>query len=96
VDAASAREMLPLRARTPQREALCDCWLKSLLRFDPPIEPVNIPYEGTSLHGFYFRGKSKAAQQLLLILINRSDGSLLDMWLWGDAGATAPGYDRHA
>ena len=26
-------------------EALYDCWLKSLPLFDPPIEPVGIPYE---------------------------------------------------
>jgi hypothetical protein len=29
----------------------------------------------------------------LLILNNGSDGSLLDMWLWGGAGASARGYD---
>jgi hypothetical protein len=77
----------------PTWELLYDCWLKSLPLFDPPIEAVSIPYEGTSLHGFYFRGKSKAARRPLLILINGSDGSLLDMWLWGGAGATARGYD---
>jgi len=77
----------------PTWEALYDCWLKSLPLFDPPIEPVSIPYEGTTLHGFYMRGKSKAQWHPLLILINGSDGSLLDMWLWGGAGATARGYD---
>jgi alpha-beta hydrolase superfamily lysophospholipase len=61
--------------------------------FDPPIEPVAIPYEGTTLHGFYMRGRSKARRRPLLILINGSDGSLLDMWLWGGAGAPARGYD---
>jgi dienelactone hydrolase len=77
----------------PTWEALYDCWLKSLPFFDPPIEPVAIPYEGTTLHGFYMRGKSKARQRPLLILVNGSDGSLLDMWLWGGAGGTARGYD---
>jgi hypothetical protein len=60
--------------------------LKSLPFFDPPIEPVSIPYEGTTLHGFYMRGKSKAKRRPLLILSNGSDGSLLDMWLWGRCG----------
>ncbi len=77
----------------PTWEALNECWLKSLPLFDPPIEPVSIPYEGTALHGFYMRGKSKAARRPLLILVNGSDGSLLDMWLWGGAGGTARGYD---
>ncbi len=77
----------------PTWEALYDCWLKSLPLFDPPIEPVEIPYEGTSLRGFYMRGKGKERRRPLLILANGSDGSLLDMWLWGGAGGTARGYD---
>src|SRR3712207_7428498 len=41
-------------------QMLDDCWLKSIALFDPPIEQVSIPYEGTALWGFYFRGKSTA------------------------------------
>ena len=74
-------------------QVLYDCWLKSIPLFDPPIEVVSISYEGTMLRGFYMRGKSKAPRRPLLILNNGSDGSLLDMWLWGGAGATARGYD---
>jgi Prolyl oligopeptidase family len=77
----------------PTWELLYDCWLKSLPFFDPPIEPVSIPYEQTQLHGFFFRGRSTARQRPLLILVNGSDGSLLDMWLWGGAGALARGYN---
>ncbi|MFZ0662757.1 MAG: prolyl oligopeptidase family serine peptidase [Acidobacteriaceae bacterium] len=77
----------------PTWELLYDCWLKCLPLFDPPIESVNIPYQGTVLHGFYFRGNSNARKRPLLILANGSDGSLLDMWLQGGAGATVRGYD---
>ncbi len=77
----------------PTWELLYDCWMKSLPFFDPPIEPVNIPYENTELHGFFIRGKSPARKRPLLILVNGSDGSLPDMWLWGGAGAVARGYD---
>jgi hypothetical protein len=77
----------------PTWELHYDCWLKSLPFFDPPIEPVRIPYENTELRGFYFRGKSTSRKRPLLILVNGSDGSLLDMWLWGGAGAVARGYD---
>src|SRR5919199_1122123 len=72
---------------------LDDCWLKSVRLFDPPIEQVGIPYEGTELRGFFFRGKSAAPKRPLLILVNGSDGSLLDMWMQGGAGAVARGYD---
>lgn len=77
----------------PTWELLYDCWLKSLPLFEPAIEPVSIPYENTHLRGFYMRGKSPARRRPLLILSNGSDGSLLDMWLLGGAGATARGYD---
>jgi pimeloyl-ACP methyl ester carboxylesterase len=74
-------------------QLLYSCWLKAAPLFDPPIEPVRIPYENTELHGFFFRGKSTLRQRPLLILVNGSDGSLLDMWTWGAAGALARGYD---
>jgi Prolyl oligopeptidase family len=77
----------------PTWELLYDCWLKSLPLFDPPIEPVKIPYENTELRGFFIRGKGTAAKRPLLISVNGSDGSLLDMWTWGGAGALARGYD---
>ena len=77
----------------PTWELLYDCWLKSLPLFDPPVEPVNIPYQGIHLHGFYIRSKNKERHRPLRILANGSDGSPLDMWLWGGAGGTARGYD---
>jgi hypothetical protein len=77
----------------PTWELHYGCWLKSLPLFDPPIEPVMIPYEGTELHGFFIRGKGGPGKRPLLILNNGSDGALLDMWLWGGAGALARGYD---
>ena len=40
----------------PTWELLYDCWLKAVPLFEPAVEPVRIPYEGTELHGFFFRG----------------------------------------
>ena len=77
----------------PTWELLYDCWMKSLPLFDPPIEAVNIPYENTELHGFFIKGKDSSSKRPLLISVNGSDGSLLDMWLSGGAGAIARGYN---
>jgi Prolyl oligopeptidase family len=75
-------------------EQLYDCWIQSLPLFDPPIEPVRIPYETTELRGFFIRAPGEAApRRPLLILANGSDGSLLDMWLQGGAGAVARGFN---
>lgn len=82
----------PARIRTAW-QWMDDCWLKSTALFDPPIEQVAIPYEGTTLRGFHFRARGRKAKRPLLILCNGSDGSALDMWTLGAAGATARGYD---
>ena len=39
-----------------------ECWLKSLALFDPPIEQVSIPYQGTMLRGFYFPRQKQQGQ----------------------------------
>ncbi|HEX3969089.1 MAG TPA: prolyl oligopeptidase family serine peptidase [Edaphobacter sp.] len=77
----------------PTWELLYECWMKSLPLFESPIEPIRIPYESTELHGFYLKGKGTAKRRPLLIFVNGSDGSLLDMLLWGGAGAAVRGYD---
>ena len=77
----------------PTWELLYDCWVKAAPLFEPVVEPIRIPYEGTELHGFFFRGSGTSEKRPLLILSNGSDGSLLDMWLWGGAGALARGYN---
>ena len=74
-------------------QSMDDCWLKSIALFDPPVEQISIPYGGTALRGFYFRGRSSKEKRPLLILVNGSDGCALDMWTLGAAGATARGYD---
>lgn len=82
----------PSRA-APTWQLMDECWLKSIALFDPPIEQVSIPYEGTALRGFYFRGKGTGEKRPLLILNNGSDGTALDMWTTGAAGAGVRGYD---
>ncbi|MGH7133121.1 MAG: alpha/beta hydrolase family protein [Phycisphaerales bacterium] len=77
----------------PTWELLDECWLAGARLFNPPIEQVEIPYEGATLRGFFMRGPGASGKRPLLILCNGSDGSLLDMWLWGGTGATARGYD---
>ncbi|MBN8996304.1 MAG: prolyl oligopeptidase family serine peptidase [Rhizobiales bacterium] len=77
----------------PTWELLYGAWLKAIACFDPPGEPVDIPYEGTALKGFYFRGPGATGRRPLLIMNNGSDGSLLDMWHYGGTGALARGYD---
>lgn len=77
----------------PTWELFYNGWLRAITFFDPPGEPVSIPYEDTALQGFYFRAKGATGRRPLLIMNNGSDGSLLDMLTFGGAGALARGYD---
>jgi len=77
----------------PTWELLYSAWQKAIALMEPPGEPVDIPYESTTLKGFYFRGPGASGRRPLLIMNNGSDGSLLDMLHYGGLGALARGYD---
>lgn len=70
-----------------------EAWLKGVAQADPAPTAVAIPYEGTTLRGFHFRGRSGAEKRPLLIFNNGSDGSLLAGMNFGCYGALARGRD---
>jgi hypothetical protein len=71
-----------------------DCFEHAAALFDPPFERVAIPYERTTLEGWFFPAANgdADARRPLAILNNGSDGTLTDMWVQGAAAATARGY----
>lgn len=70
-----------------------DCWQKSMPLFDPAGEEINIPYEKTALKGYFFKAAGPAQKRPLVIMVNGSDGSLLDMYTYGGAAALGRGYN---
>ena len=69
-----------------------DCWDRAVRLFDPPLEPVSIPYEGTELEGYFFPAARGTGRRPLVILNNGSDGPVSAMWGQGGAAAVARGY----
>jgi hypothetical protein len=72
-----------------------DCFERAASLFDPPVERVLIPYEGTTLEGWFFRATDApdtTARRPLVLLNNGSDGTVTDMWGAGAAPGTARGY----
>jgi alpha-beta hydrolase superfamily lysophospholipase len=61
--------------------------------FDRPVEHVNIPYEGTTLPGYFIKPDSSPQPRPLFIIANGSDASVLDMWVQGGASAIDRGYN---
>ena len=61
-----------------------------------PVEPVRIPYEDTTLPGYFFSGRAAGTPPRALptlILVNGSDGALSGLWADAGVGAVERGYN---
>jgi len=69
-----------------------ECYKASARLFDPPIEAVEIPYEGTTLPGYLHRVDHSDRPRPLLILHTGFDGSAEEMHWSGARAAVERGY----
>ncbi|MGA2181439.1 MAG: alpha/beta fold hydrolase [Bryobacteraceae bacterium] len=69
------------------------CWSAAAALFDPPMERVEIPYEGASLTGWFLRVDNSRRRRPLVVLNNGADGLEKSMYVLGGAGALARGYN---
>jgi hypothetical protein len=73
-----------------------DAWDAAVDLFDPPVERVDIPYDGTVLQGYFFQGRGGGADtgpRPTIILNNGSDGSVTEMVKYGAAAAVERGWN---
>lgn len=59
----------------------------------PHSETVEIPYEQTTMPGWFFAPDDSGAKRPTLILNNGSDGQAADMWEYGASAAVARGWN---
>ena len=83
----------------PQRELEIwrrqrECWDRVVDLQPVPGERVTIPYESTTLPGYFFRAPDAAPGEPrpLVVLNNGSDGATSQMWVEGGAAAAERGY----
>ena len=70
------------------------CWDRAVDVFDPPVEHLAVPYEDTTLAGYFFRPRSADGRpRPTVILNNGSDGPVSDMWAAGAAAAVERGWN---
>jgi dienelactone hydrolase len=74
----------------PTWESHRSCWDKAVDLFDPPAERLTIPFEQTTLPGYFFRAHDGRAPTL--VLVNGSDGDDAAMWCAYGADAVDRGY----
>ncbi|VTU41423.1 Alpha/beta hydrolase family protein (plasmid) [Variovorax sp. PBS-H4] len=58
-----------------------------------PVERVDIPYEGSTMPGWFFRPDTAAGPRRTLVVVNGSDGSLSGLWAEAAEGALERGYN---
>ena len=65
-----------------------------LADFGPAVaERIEVPYEGTTLPGYFFRAGQAGAARRTLIFNNGSDGSAVGAWTGGIAAALGRGWN---
>jgi Esterase FrsA-like len=67
------------------------CFRSAAALFDPRIEPVRIPFEGTDLPGYFYRGNGTGARPTV-VMHNGFDGTLEENHFFGAAAFAERGY----
>jgi dienelactone hydrolase len=74
-------------------EAMQDCWQQASQLFDPPFEPVRIPYGDTWLPGYMLRPDDRPVRRPTIILNNGQDAQHIALYAMGGAAALERGYN---
>jgi pimeloyl-ACP methyl ester carboxylesterase len=69
-----------------------NAFLKAAALFEPPIEPIEIPYEGTTLPGYFYRVDDSGRPRPTLIATNGYDATVQAMHFGHAAAAVRRGY----
>ena len=81
----------PRIARAYRRSV--ECYTSCAALHDPPIEPVEIPYEQTTLPGYFHRVDRSANPRPTIIMHSGFDGSAEEMHVMGARAAVERGYN---
>jgi pimeloyl-ACP methyl ester carboxylesterase len=66
---------------------------KAAALFEPPIEPVEIPYEGSALPAYFVRAGAADERQPTVIVIGGGETFCEELYFWGGAAAAQRGYN---
>ena len=70
-----------------------ECFRAAAQLFDPVVQPVEIPYEGTTLSGYFYRADHSGTPRPTLIMHSGFDGSAEEMHFSGPVAAVERGYN---
>jgi dienelactone hydrolase len=78
---------------TPLWEQHRTCWDDAVELFDTPVERIEIPYEDTTLAGYFFAPDDTGGPRPTVILNNGSDGPVISQWSFGGRAAVQRGWN---
>jgi dienelactone hydrolase len=73
--------------------AMQNCWQRASQLFDPPFEPVRIPYGDSWLPGYLLRPDDRPVRRPTVILNNGQDAQHVALYAMGGAAALERGYN---
>ena len=73
--------------------AMNAAWTSAAGLFDPAFEKVSIPYENTTLPGWFLRAPGAKGRRPTLIINNGSDAQNVDLYVYGGAAALERGWN---
>ncbi|MER5887890.1 alpha/beta fold hydrolase [Streptomyces sp. NPDC001941] len=83
-------------------DASVDCFRQAAALLTPSVEPVRIPYEGTTLPGYLYRpapaaddagaAGTQATRRPTVVMFNGFDGTAEELYFFGAAAAVERGY----
>jgi dipeptidyl aminopeptidase/acylaminoacyl peptidase len=88
---------LGLRATDPRFRAgwemMRSCFRRAAELFEPPIEPVEIPYGDKTLPAYFVRGGEVDGRRPTAIVIGGGEQFSEELYFWGGAAAAERGYN---
>ena len=68
------------------------CFQQAVARLDPPIEPVQIPFEGKSLPGYFLHSYGGTKKAPTLIMIGGGETCAEELYFWVGPAGVCRGY----
>jgi pimeloyl-ACP methyl ester carboxylesterase len=74
-------------------QTMRSCFRRAAELFDPPIEPVEILYEGSALPAYFARAEVADERRPTVIVIGGGETFCEELYFWGGAAAAQRGYN---
>jgi pimeloyl-ACP methyl ester carboxylesterase len=85
----SAKDPLFLQTAAKQRA----CFQKAAALFYPPIEPIDVPFEGKTLQGYFWPVDSDKKKRKTIIMIGGGETFVEDCFFWTGPAAVKRGWN---